>query len=123
VIDRDTIDSLKENVFMWGGVKYSEMASLLSHFDAGILLYDKVKLKKPLSKSPLKLANYIANNLPVITTDIPGIHNYSEEELYVLRDDFNKDLDRFVRDWESGVLKTVSEYAEPREILEKILNV
>lgn len=122
-IDRDTIDALKEKVFMWGGVKYSEMSSLLSHFDAGILLYDKVNLKKPFSKSPLKLANYIANNLPVITTDIPGIYNYMSEELYILRNNYDKDLDRFVRDWESGVLKTVSEYPKPSEILEKILNV
>ena len=121
--DSYTVDILKSEVHMWGGVNYSEIASLLANFDAGILLYNKSKLRNGLRKSPLKLANYIANKLPVITTDIPGIYNYPIQDMYIVNTEGPDVLETFIEDWEEQKLKTVSEYFDPEAIAHKILDV
>ena len=63
-----------KNVYFLGQISYSEIPALYNGFDVGIIPYKINAFVK--STDPMKYYEYIAANLPVVSTSAPGIERF-----------------------------------------------
>ncbi|MDD5341181.1 MAG: glycosyltransferase [Patescibacteria group bacterium] len=70
---REKFNGLK-NVYFLGPIGYSEIPSLYNGFDVGIIPYKINAFIK--STDPMKYYEYLAANLPVVSTPAPGIERF-----------------------------------------------
>jgi glycosyltransferase involved in cell wall biosynthesis len=73
--DISKLNKLK-NVYFVGKVPYNDIPSYAAAFDVAIIPFLVNNLTK--SVNPLKLLEYLACGLPVVSTDLPEIRKYSE---------------------------------------------
>ncbi|MEE9442378.1 MAG: glycosyltransferase [candidate division Zixibacteria bacterium] len=73
--DTSLIDNLP-NVHLLGPKPYEELPNYLKGFDVCIIPYRISEIT--INANPLKLLEYMASGKPVITTDLPSVHSYSE---------------------------------------------
>jgi glycosyltransferase involved in cell wall biosynthesis len=72
--------SRRPNVLLMGERDPGDVAALLSECDVGIIPY--VRDTRGLETvSPLKLHDYLARGLPVVSVDIPGVRGYDDVEV------------------------------------------
>jgi hypothetical protein len=75
--DQATMDSLKlPNVFVYGPKPYAQLPAYVQHFDVGIIPYTLSDYT--LAVDPLKLLEYLAAGIPVVTSNIPEVAKYAE---------------------------------------------
>ena len=80
------------NVFLYGSQPYNDLPNWLSAMDIGLILY-KDKLNN--YGSPIKLFDYLANGLSVISTPQPQVKDILSDigfENFVLRDESSDEL-------------------------------
>lgn len=65
------------NVHLLGPRPYAELPAYVQAFDAGMIPY--VRNDWTESVDPLKLLEYLAAGIPVISTDLPEVHKYAEQ--------------------------------------------
>jgi glycosyltransferase involved in cell wall biosynthesis len=65
-----------QNVHFLGPIKHWEIPMLYNGFDVGIIPYKSNKFVK--STDPMKYYEYLATNLPVVSTPIPGSERFGE---------------------------------------------
>lgn len=70
-----------DNIFLPGLVNYTDLPSIYSQFDAGIVLYTFDRNDMVLSS--LKTLEYLACGLPVFTTAVPGQEFIADNEIGV----------------------------------------
>ena len=72
--------SRRPNVLLMGERDSSDVAALLSECDVGIIPY--LRDTRGLDTvSPLKLHDYLARGLPIVSVDIPGARGYDDVEI------------------------------------------
>ncbi|MGE5363146.1 MAG: glycosyltransferase [Bacteroidota bacterium] len=71
------------NICYLGEVPYNKLMEHASNFDAGIIPFQLNNLT--LASNPLKLREYLAMGIPVISTDLPEVRKF-EEYVYVAAD-------------------------------------
>jgi glycosyltransferase involved in cell wall biosynthesis len=64
------------NIHYLGLKPFEELPAYTRHFDAGLVPFCRNHLT--LHSNPLKLLEYLAGGLPVVSTEIPEVRNYSE---------------------------------------------
>jgi glycosyltransferase involved in cell wall biosynthesis len=70
-------EALREpNVHVLGVRPYDDLPAYVQHFDVGIIPY--VLSAWTVAVDPLKLLEYLAAGLPVVTTSIPEVHKYAD---------------------------------------------
>ena len=83
------------NITFTGGVDYEQVDGYLASFDAGIIPY-RITPAIEVS-SPLKVHEYLAHGLPVVSVDIPEVRNLAPDvELAGNAAEFLAALDRAV---------------------------
>ncbi len=71
---------LRANLY-WLGIKpYEEVASYVQSFDVGIIPFRVSSMIE--SVNPIKMWEYLAAGIPVVTTALPEAQNYQSEVLY-----------------------------------------
>lgn len=65
-----------QNIHFLGPIKHWEIPMLYNGFDVGIIPYKSNKFVK--STDPMKYYEYLAANLPVVSTPIPGSERFGE---------------------------------------------
>ncbi len=65
-----------DNYFFLGQKKLEELPGYLNCFDLSILPYKKIPMTN--ACSPLKLYEYLACGLPILSVDIPGVHVHKD---------------------------------------------
>jgi glycosyltransferase involved in cell wall biosynthesis len=65
-----------QNVHFLGPIKHWEIPMLYNGFDVGIIPYKTNKFVK--STDPMKYYEYLAANLPIVSTQIPGSERFGE---------------------------------------------
>lgn len=63
-----------KNIHFLGPIKHWEIPSLYNGFDVGIIPYKTNKFVK--STDPMKFYEYLAANLPIVSTNIPGVERF-----------------------------------------------
>ncbi len=85
------------NVYYLGQKSYQELPNYLHSFDVGIIPHKVNKFTATMN--PLKLYEYLASGIPVVSTDIKGLRGY---EKYIrigrTKDEFNRQLIQSLRD-------------------------
>jgi glycosyltransferase involved in cell wall biosynthesis len=84
--------SSRPNVRLVGGLSHQEVMHYLAHFDVGTLPYALNAFTAALM--PMKLKEYLAAGLPVVSTPIPEVCHFAEQHPGVV--DFAKDAPTFV---------------------------
>ncbi len=64
------------NVHLLGRKPYAELPNYLAHFDVGLIPFVRNQLTE--SVNPIKLREYLAAGLPVVSTNLPEVRRYSE---------------------------------------------
>lgn len=64
------------NVHLLGRKSYTELPKYLATFDAGLIPFVRNQLTE--SVNPIKLREYLAAGLPVVSTDLPEVRRYEE---------------------------------------------
>jgi glycosyltransferase involved in cell wall biosynthesis len=98
-----------ENVFFAGKVPYAELPVHAARFDVGIIPFIVNDLT--VSVNPLKLLEYLACGLPVVTTDLPEVRKFAE---YV---SIASGPDEFIRAIESELARNTPELAARRQMM------
>lgn len=84
------------NVYYLGQKSYQELPNYLHHFNVGIIPHKVNKFTATMN--PLKLYEYLASGIPVVSTNISGLKGYDK---YVLvgktKEDFNKQVKQSLR--------------------------
>ncbi|MGH9195306.1 MAG: glycosyltransferase, partial [Acidimicrobiia bacterium] len=65
----------ERNVFLVGARPFDEVPAILDSFDAAIIPYRVAPAIE--ASSPLKLQEYLAHGLPVVSIDIPEVRRFS----------------------------------------------
>lgn len=92
----DAVDSL-QNVVLTGEVPHSEISGVLAAFDVGIIPYRRSAGIE--AANPLKLLDYLAHGLPVVSVDIPGVRQFEQNvRLADGPDEFLVALEAAIRD-------------------------
>ena len=109
-----------KNVYYWPGKIDPEMAqALLSTFSLGIIPYD-VNDSFNFNSHPMKLYDYLASNIPVLSSQIPSIMEYKNNHLPIY---YAKDSVEFIKKIKS--ISRESEHFAPivvsriKKVLEK----
>ena len=71
-----------KNIHFLGPIKHWQIPSLYKGFDVGIIPYKTNKFIK--STDPMKYYEYLAANLPIVSTYVPGIERF-DDLIYVAR--------------------------------------
>jgi len=89
---RESADNLP-NVYFPGPVSYAEAPEALRQFDVGIIPHVINEFTR--SMNPLKLYEYLAAGLPVVTTPVAGIESF-QDLIYVAgnREEFNEKINQ-----------------------------
>jgi glycosyltransferase involved in cell wall biosynthesis len=90
------------NVKLLGEIAYREVPLLLSRCDVGIIPFEKVPLT--LSTNPVKLYEYFAAALPVVSTALPEVEQFGK--LVYIADspaDFSRQLSEAVGEWDHSL--------------------
>ncbi|MFC1617945.1 glycosyltransferase [Patescibacteria group bacterium] len=66
----------KPNVFFPGPISYNDLPELYNFFDIGIIPHKITSFTK--SMNPLKMYEYLACGLPVVTTPVAGVESFSD---------------------------------------------
>jgi len=76
----DKVDNIKflPNVIMTGRKEYNLLPAYCSCFDAAIIPYD-MKQKRMESVNPVKTLELLAAGVPVVSSDIPELRNFSQD--------------------------------------------
>jgi glycosyltransferase involved in cell wall biosynthesis len=64
------------NVHLLGPKPYTDLPKYLRGFDVGIIPYRDTEITR--NANPLKLLEYLSSGIPVVTTDVPAVHAYSD---------------------------------------------
>lgn len=64
------------NVHLLGPKPYADLRKYLRGFDVGIIPYRDAEITR--NANPLKLLEYLSSGIPVVTTDLPAVHAYSD---------------------------------------------
>ncbi|MCX6745075.1 MAG: glycosyltransferase [Candidatus Parcubacteria bacterium] len=64
------------NIYFLGPINHWEIPMLYNGFDVGIIPYKTNKFVK--STDPMKYYEYLAANLPVVSTPVPGVERFGE---------------------------------------------
>ncbi|MCP4632288.1 MAG: glycosyltransferase [candidate division Zixibacteria bacterium] len=73
--DTSVIEQLP-NVHFLGPKPYEQLPRYIRGFDTCIIPYRKTEIT--INANPLKLLEYLASGKPIVTTDLPAVHQYSE---------------------------------------------
>ena len=65
----------KPNIYLLGEKPFSEIPSYIKRFDVGLIPYKITK--RTLFANPIKLREYLAAGIPVVSTDLPEVSGYS----------------------------------------------
>lgn len=86
-IGRSTIElknlDKKPNVYFLGEKPYQELPKYVQHFQATLIPFKQNKLTE--STNPVKLYEYLATGKPVISVDLPEIHQF-QDVVYIGKD-------------------------------------
>jgi glycosyltransferase involved in cell wall biosynthesis len=84
------------NIYLLGKLPYSEVPSFASYFDVGIIPFKINELTAAVN--PLKLLEYLALGLPVVTTPMYEIEKF-KEYIYIANDstEFNKMVNEAIK--------------------------
>jgi len=101
IIGKDSADRfgrLPPNVFYWGPVPYEQLPNWLSGMDVGLVLYHSGQAD---FGSPVKLFDYLASGLTVVSTDQPQVREVFEQmgqsDLIVPDNDATDLADKLIR--------------------------
>ncbi len=64
------------NVYLLGRKPYAELPKFLANFDVGLIPFVRNQLTE--SVNPIKLREYLAAGVPVVSTDLPEVRRYSQ---------------------------------------------
>lgn len=64
------------NVHWLGPKPYADLPKYLRGFDVGIIPYRDTEITR--NANPLKLLEYLSSGIPVVTSDLPAVHAYSD---------------------------------------------
>lgn len=86
-IGHSTVDlnrfSKMHNVYFLGEKSYFELPKYVRHFQVGLIPFKRNRLT--LSTNPVKLYEYLASGLPVVSVDLPEIRQF-KDVVYIARD-------------------------------------
>lgn len=71
------------NVYFLGEKSYFDLPKYVKHFQVGLIPFRKNRLT--LSTNPVKLYEYLASGIPVVSVDLPEIRQF-KEVVYIARD-------------------------------------
>lgn len=76
--ERVDVESLRNlpNVYLLGRQPYAELPAYCAHFDLGLIPFVRNQLTE--SVNPIKLREYLAAGLPVVSTDLPEVRRYAK---------------------------------------------
>jgi glycosyltransferase involved in cell wall biosynthesis len=98
------------NVRMTGAIPYTDVATYIARFDAGILPYVLDRFSSAIM--PVKLKEYLAAGLPVISTSLPEVVAFAEQHPGTV--EFANDAPSFVSAIRSGIAQNTAEAAARR---------
>ena len=96
--DAGTIEWLHslDNVHVFGTVGQRELAATVQACDVGVIPHrDQAGIR---AMSPLKLYEYLAAGLPVVTVDLPPVHGVDDERVQICRRE----------DWAAGLSRALT---------------
>jgi teichuronic acid biosynthesis glycosyltransferase TuaH len=85
-----------DNVHVFGPVRQRELAATVQACDVGILPHRDQDCIRAMS--PLKLYEYLAAGLPVVSVDLPPVHGVDDERVFIRRHE----------DWADGLAAAVA---------------
>ena len=97
------------NIFLLGKVNYQDLPSYARHFDVGIIPF--VINDLTINVNPLKLLEYLACGLPVVSTPLPEVSRYKD---FV---ETAETPEKFVAAIERAMASNAPEQAEKRILL------
>lgn len=96
--DTGTIEWLRSipNVHLFGTVGQQELAATVQACDVGVIPHrDQACIR---AMSPIKLYEYLAAGIPVVTVDLPPVHGIDDERVQICRRE----------DWAAGMSRALS---------------
>jgi len=115
-------DILKEkNVLYLGEKRKSELPIYIKNCNLGIIPYDTSN-KNVRYANPMKAYEYLASELPIISTKILALENYPKYIVHTTDNkvDFSKAINRMIGNWDSKKAKIAKDIAEKNSWENKI---